>query len=111
MSDPASLVERSGNGRLQETPRMAKVARARHEYPSCRTEHEFARFLRYGLSSTSELEYHLIAARDCGVISPSDFVSLLTQLKEVRMMLFGLLKKLAVRNQGTAVVRESVPLQ
>ncbi|MFL5550016.1 MAG: four helix bundle protein [Gemmatimonadaceae bacterium] len=76
-----------------------------------KTEHEFARFLRYALSSTSELEYHLIAARDCGVIKPRDFVSLLTQLQEVRMMLFGLLKKLALRNQGTAVVRESVPLQ
>ncbi|MEP6551130.1 MAG: four helix bundle protein [Gemmatimonadales bacterium] len=59
-----------------------------------KTEPEFARFLRYSLSSTSELEYHLIAAHDIGVINTHDYVSLLTQVKQVRMMLFGLLKRL-----------------
>ena len=59
-----------------------------------KSEAEFCRFLRYALSSTSELEYHLIMARDIKVISEPDFVGVLTPLKEVRMMLFGLLKRL-----------------
>jgi four helix bundle protein len=59
-----------------------------------KSETEFCRFLRYALSSASELEYHLIIARDINVISPMDFVGVVTPLKEVRMMLFGLLKRL-----------------
>jgi four helix bundle protein len=59
-----------------------------------KSEAEFCRFLRYALSSASELEYHLIIARDINVISETDFVGVLTPLKEVRMMLFGLLKRL-----------------
>jgi four helix bundle protein len=59
-----------------------------------KTEAEFCRFLRYALSSTSELEYHLIIARDINVITSADFVGVVTPLKEVRMMLFGLLKRL-----------------
>jgi four helix bundle protein len=55
---------------------------------------EFARFLRYALGSASELEYHLIIARDIRVIESADFISLVRQVKDVRMMLFGLLKKL-----------------
>ena len=58
-----------------------------------KTEPKFGRFLRYALCSTSELEYPLILAREIGVISTGDFVSLVTQLKQVRMMLFGLLKR------------------
>lgn len=34
-----------------------------------KTDREFARFLRIALNSTSELEYHLITARDMGVTS------------------------------------------
>src|SRR6185436_7119566 len=56
-----------------------------------KTDAEFARYLRYALASTSELEYHAIAARDIGVITTQDFVSLSSQAKTVRMMLYGLL--------------------
>ena len=59
-----------------------------------KTDAEFARYLRYALASTSELEYQAIAARDIGVISAEDFISLSAQAKTVRMMLFGLLKRL-----------------
>ena len=59
-----------------------------------KTDAEFARYLRYALASTSELEYHAIAGRDIGVISTADFVALSSQAKTVRMMLFGLLKRL-----------------
>ena len=59
-----------------------------------KTDAEFARYLRYALASTSELEYHAIAGRDIGVIRNEDFVALSAQAKTVRMMLFGLLKRL-----------------
>jgi four helix bundle protein len=59
-----------------------------------KTDAEFARFLRYALGSASELEYHVIIARDIRVIESDDFISLVRQVKDVRMMLFGLLKKL-----------------
>ena len=55
---------------------------------------EFARFLRYALASASELEYHLIIAGDIRVIESEDFISLVRQVNDVRMMLFGLLKNL-----------------
>ena len=42
-------------------------------------EKEFARFLRIALNSGCELEYHLIVARDIGVISDRDFDSLLAE--------------------------------
>jgi S23 ribosomal protein. len=51
---------------------------------------EFARFISISLNSTSELEYHLIAARDYQAIPLSDFKSLSAQTIEVRKMLFGL---------------------
>src|SRR2546423_1884685 len=59
-----------------------------------KTDSEFARYLRYALASASELEYHAIAGRDIGVVSPEDFIALSAQAKTVRMMLFGLLKRL-----------------
>lgn len=62
-----------------------------------KSEAEFCRFLRCALSSVSELEYHLIIGRDINVITEGDFVSVLTPLKEARMMLFGLLKRLDPR--------------
>ena len=57
-----------------------------------KTDPEFCRFLRYALGSTSELEYHMIMANDIKVIKPAQFVEVLTPLKEVRMLTYGLLK-------------------
>jgi four helix bundle protein len=71
MSIPANIVE----GREQKTEPM------------------FARFLRIALGSTSELEYHLIAARDLRLIPQREFLLALSQLVEVRMMLHGLLRR------------------
>lgn len=70
MSIPANIVE----GRRQES------------------EKEFARFLRIAINSGCELEYHLIVARDIGVISEADSASLLRELIEVRKMIHGLLR-------------------
>ncbi len=75
MSIPANIVE----GRRQDS------------------EKEFARFLRIGLNSGCELEYHLIVARDLGVMSEADSESLLREVIEVRKMIHGLLNKLGGR--------------
>ncbi|MDQ6717374.1 MAG: four helix bundle protein, partial [Gemmatimonadota bacterium] len=73
MSVPTNIVE----GRGQTSPK------------------EFSRFLRIALNSSSELEYHLIVARDIGAIDQKAFNSTLDQVLAVRMMLHGLLKSLA----------------
>jgi four helix bundle protein len=59
-----------------------------------KSERDFARFLGYALNSSSELEYHLVVARDIRAITLNDFSSLLSQLIEVRKMLHGLLKRI-----------------
>ena len=58
---------------------------------------EYSRFLRIALNSTTELEYHLLAARDLAAIHV-DSVTLITQVIEVRKMLYGLLRYLASRS-------------
>ena len=72
LSIPTNVVE--GNG--QESPQ------------------QFARFVRFSLNSTSELEYHLIVARDARAITATDFDSLSSKSVEVRKMLYGLLRHL-----------------
>ena len=59
------------------------------------TDAAFARFLRTAIASASELEYHLTAAHDIPVISKSEYLALSGQVAEVRMMLHGLLRRLA----------------
>jgi len=73
MSIPANIVE----GRRQKS------------------EKEFGRFLGYALNSSSELEYHLIVARDTRVIDAKDYAALVTQTITVRKMLYALLKTLS----------------
>ena len=70
----------------------ANIAEGRRQ----RSENEFGRFLGYALNSSSELEYHLIVARDTKVIPESEFVSLISQTITVRKMLYGLLKRLSI---------------
>lgn len=73
MSIPANIVE----GRAQ------------------RSDKEFSRFLGYAVASASELEYHLIAARDTGAISYRKTDPLIERTIQVRKMLLGLQKRLA----------------
>lgn len=56
------------------------------------SQREFARFIRFALNSASELEYHLIIARDTKAIPLGDFESLSAQTVEVQKMLHGLLQ-------------------
>ena len=59
------------------------------------SDREFGRFLRIALNSSSELEHHLIFARDAKVIPENEFVSLVSQTITVRKMLYAFLKCLA----------------
>ncbi len=69
----------------------ANIAEGRRQ----ESEKEFGRFLRYALNSTSELEYHIILARDTKAIPEDECVSLLDQTITVRKMLYALLKRLS----------------
>ena len=60
---------------------------------------EYSRFLRIALNSTSELEYHLLAARDLEAIPASDSLTAISQVIEVRKMLHGLLRYLASHSE------------
>jgi four helix bundle protein len=77
----------------------ANIAEGRRQ----ESEKDFARFLRYALNSTSELEYHLILAYDTKVISEGDFRSLVTQTIRVRKMLYALLKCLSTTDRTPRV--------
>ena len=69
----------------------ANIAEGRRQ----ESEKELARYLRYALNSTSELEYHTILARDTKTIPEDACISLLDQTITVRKMLYALLKRLA----------------
>lgn len=64
-----------------------------------RSAAEYARFVRIALNSTTELEYHLIAARDLEAISELDSLTLISQVTEVRKMLYGLMRYLDARSK------------
>jgi four helix bundle protein len=73
MSIPTNIVEGSGQG----------------------SRREFGRYLRYAANSATELEYHLVIARDIRAISLNDYVTLVSQTVEVRKMLRGLLNRVS----------------
>jgi len=77
----------------------ANIAEGRRQ----ESERDFARFLRYALNSSSELEYHLILAHDTKVVSEEDFLSLVTQTIRVRKMLYALLKCLSGTDRTSPV--------
>jgi four helix bundle protein len=59
------------------------------------TAPNFSRFLRVAINSTNELEYHIIVATDRKAISPTESLTLKSQVVEVRKMLYGLRRYLA----------------
>jgi four helix bundle protein len=63
---------------------------------------QFKRFLRISLNSTTELEYHLICVKDLALLDDSDVLSLLTQVIEVRKMVYGLIAHLKSRSEVNA---------
>lgn len=55
---------------------------------------EFARFLRIAMGSASELDYHLLLARDLGFLNEMVYEQLENELREVRRMLNSFIQKL-----------------
>ena|SRR5581483_2289853 len=55
---------------------------------------EQARFCAIAMGSASELEYHLLLAKDLTLLNPKDHQTLARHLTEIRKMLTALLQKL-----------------
>ena len=89
MSIPANIVE----GRAQ------------------RSDREFSRFVGYAIASSSELEYHLFAATEIGVLSRGRTDPLVERTIGVRRMLIGLRKTLlaAATPSSSATDSQSSP--
>jgi four helix bundle protein len=66
---------------------------------------EFARFIRISLNSSTELEYHLLIARDFEVMGVDPYDSLVRETIEVRKMLYGLLRKVEERARNSKGAR------
>jgi four helix bundle protein len=58
-----------------------------------RSNNEFARFIRIAMGSATEVECHLMIARDLGYLSSDRDVALRAALDEVKRMLNGLLDR------------------
>ena len=62
---------------------------------SCRSgDADFARFLQMAAGSASELDYHLVLARDLDLLETADYEHLAGQAEEVKRMLASLMRKL-----------------
>ena len=55
---------------------------------------EFARFCSIAMGSASEVEYHLLLAKDLQLIKPKDYGELAERATEVKRMLAALIQKL-----------------
>lgn len=62
-----------------------------------RSDGEMKRFLQIARGSASELEYHLILARDLKLLSSSEYKQLEPKIFEVQRMLAALVQRLCVR--------------
>ena len=71
------------------------------------TDRKFAQQLAVAVNSAYELEAHFIMARDFGVMSNSDYVTLRKRLVQVRKMLHGLIKKLKGGSNGDSSPKPS----
>lgn len=57
------------------------------------TDREFARYLQIGMGSVTELEYHLLLARDLGYLTEDKYRDLQSKTVEVQRMLASLIRK------------------
>lgn len=55
---------------------------------------EFARFLQIAMGSASELEYHLLLARDLNLLNASNYNELANEVTDVKRMLTSFIQKL-----------------
>lgn len=59
-----------------------------------RTDTDFARFVDYALGSVNETQYHLLLARDLGLLASETHERLVGELREIRMMTGALAQRL-----------------
>jgi len=59
-----------------------------------RGDAELARFLQIAMGSASELEYHVLLARDLNLLNGTDYERLAGDVTEVKRMLASFIKKL-----------------
>jgi four helix bundle protein len=69
-------------------------------------DREFGRFLQIAMGSASELEYHLLLARDLGFLPAGEHDELTRDVTEVKRMLSSLIVKMrADRDQPASAKR------
>jgi four helix bundle protein len=57
------------------------------------SQREFARYLDISIKSSSETQYHILSARDRGLISQLDYERMSDEIVQIRRMLFALRRK------------------
>jgi four helix bundle protein len=57
-------------------------------------EAELARFLQIAMGSASELEYHILLARDLNLLNDTEYEQLAIEVTDVKRMLTSFIKKL-----------------
>lgn len=57
------------------------------------SQREFARYLDIAIKSSSETQYHLMAANDRGLLAAAECTTLADEAVEIRRMLYGLRRK------------------
>jgi four helix bundle protein len=96
------------NGR-KFAPRKTQMRRSAESIPANIVESrghesakEAARFLRIGLNSATELEYHLLVAFELRAVTREEYTSLTDRVIEVRKMLYGLIRYLIASGRFAA---------
>lgn len=57
------------------------------------SQRELARFLQHAIASAQELQYHLLLAKDVGILHVASYARLDARTSQVRQMLSGLLRR------------------
>lgn len=74
---------------------------------------ELARFLQHAIASATELEYHLLLARDLELLPVAAYAKLDARTSQARQMLFGLIRRVRAQRKtlpplsGRGRVRDS----
>ena len=61
------------------------------------SEPEFARYLQLAVASATELQYHIILARDLGYLEPERYKELAEIVEEIKKMLSAFIKQVRAR--------------
>ena len=65
-----------------------------------RPDREFVRFLQIARGSASEVEYHILLARDLEYLKPANFAGLQNQLVELQRLLTALVQTVRFEDSG-----------